>query len=181
MQINLLPWREHERRRKKIRFSSSLVTTVILALIAIIILHIFYRGLITHQKHRNQYLQSIIDHEQLSITKINEQKKQLSLIKDELKFIINLKENSYDAVRILDELSKVVPEGVSFMSIVRENQNIVIIGRSKSDLQVTQFMENLTKSKIFQQPVLTTISSIKTSEGEERLFQINVAEEGIAP
>lgn len=181
MHINLLPWREQERKQKKIRFGLSIISTILLAIIMIIVLHIYFRYLIGYQQQRNKYLQAVIDQERIYLKVLNKQKQHLTIIDNDLNFIIGLRDSSYDAVRILDTLAKVVPDGVSFLSVVRDGKGIVINGIAKSDLQVTQFMENITKSEIFQQPILTSISSRTTNQGEQRQFQINVDAKGSSP
>lgn len=180
MQINLLPWREEERRNKKITFLFSIGIAILLAIFLLIILHIIFQQLISYQEQRNKYLQAIIDRENSNIVQINKKKQEIATIVDELNFIISLRDSSYDAVRGLDALANIVPDGVAFTSIARDGKQFEIVGKAKSDLEVTQFMGNIKKSTIFQQPVLTNISSHTTPAGEERQFDIKVEQKRFA-
>ena len=139
--------------------------------------HLYYGSLIKNQQKNNTFLQEQLDKEQVVLNDLNKKKKQQTIIDSQLNFLLSLRDKSYRAVRMLDELARVVPEGVFLLKIVSQNNTLTLFGKATSNLQVTQFMENIDKSAVFMQPVLTEISAKDNSAGEEKFFELNVKQE----
>lgn len=173
-QINLLPWREQLRQIKRMNFVIILGCFIVVTLFLVFISHMYLSGIIGNQQQLNAYLQSDFDKEQVELGALNKKKQEQKTVNTELHYILSLRENSYQAVRLLDELVKIVPDAVSLNKISRQGNSIILIGKAESNLQVTLFMENMAKSNFFRQPVLTEISSKENSAGEERYFQLKV-------
>lgn len=173
-QINLLPWREQARQKKRWRFLFILIGFVVLTLFMVMLLHIYYSVLISNHNSEIILIQSSLAKEEVTLADLNKENQDKTKIDLHVKFLIGLRKRSFDAVRLLDELPRVIPEAVSLTHLVRENNNITLIGKAGSNLQVTLFMENIGKSKFFKQPVLTEISSKENASGDERFFQLKV-------
>lgn len=172
--INLLPWREQQRKARKFRFIATVALTFGLAILFVAALHIYDRHIQANQKARNDFLQSEINKEQTIIASLLIKKKEQNAIESELHFLFSLREKSYSAVHLLDELAKVVPEGVTFNKIIREDHKITIIGKAKSNLEVTLLMKNFAKTNFFKQPQLNELSAKTNLPGEERNFQLKI-------
>lgn len=177
-QINLLPWREQIRQIKKKHFGIIVAICVGITLFLIFLLHIHYKNLINYQIKRNTFLQGELSKEQNELGVLNKKKNAQLSVDTELKFISVLREKSYRAVRMLDALVRVVPEGIALNKIIRDDNNIIILGKAQSEIQITYFMKNLAQSNIFEQPVLTEINSKQTSSGAETEFELRVKQEG---
>lgn len=173
-QINLLPWREMARQAKKLRFAATIAAFIALSLFFVFLVHLYIEAFIISQEHTNTYLQSQLDKEQTTLTTLAKEKQEQAAIYSELHFLFALREDSYKAVGILDQLARVVPDAVSLSKISRAGNSLTIEGRAQSNLQVTLFMENIAKSHFFKQPVLTEISTKENSSGDERTFQLKV-------
>lgn len=175
-QVNLLPWREQARQAKKMRFLLVIGLFVGLAVLMEIFLHFFMLSMINNQLRVNSYLQVQLDQEQKIVVQLNNKKKEGGVIYAKLKFIYLLQNESYRAVKLLDALPRVLPDGVSLIKLTREGVNITLAGRAKSNLQVSVLMENIAKNPIFNQPVLTEISGKESATGDEKLFQIKIVQ-----
>ena len=175
--INLLPWREQARQVKKIRFAILSGSTIVAAFLLVIFVHIYLNQLINHQMRRNQFLQSAIDKEQAVVFDLNKKKKELATISTQLNFLFNLRRQSYQAVHLLNELILVMPEPVSFNKLVREKNHVLVFGKAKSNLEITQLMKNIDASHQFKQPELTEINAREGSTGDERFFQLKIIQE----
>jgi len=176
-QINLLPWREQLRQTKRMNFTFILTGFIALTLFLLFIVHLYLYRVINDQQQKNNYLQSDFQHEQSELGTLNKKKQEQLNVISQLHFIFSLRDNSYRAVRLLDGLARVVPDAVSLNKIMRQGNTITITGKAQSNLQVTLFMENMAKSKIFKQPALTEINTKENSSGEERFFQLNVEQQ----
>lgn len=173
-QINLLPWREKARQEQRMLFVAILMGFVALTFVFVFFFHMFVRERINGQNERNNYLQAALLTEQDQLGQLNKAKDANQIIEKQLNYLFNLRNTSYQAVHIFNELSKLTPEGVSLNKIIRERNTLVILGRAKSNLEVTLFMENLEKSAVFKQPVLTEINAKENSVENQRFFQLKV-------
>jgi type IV pilus assembly protein PilN len=174
VQINLLPWREEERKYKKIYFYIRVLGCIVATILLLALYHIYLNSVITDEQAKGNYLQTALDEEQAKL-RVYEKKLKLKMqVEEKLNFIVALRSSSYRAVRLLDELTRVVPEAVTLSKIVREGDSITIFGKAESNLQVTQFMKKIAESRVFQQPILTEISAKENVNGDERIFALKV-------
>jgi type IV pilus assembly protein PilN len=187
IQVNLLPWREETRKAKKKRFITIFASFICLAFLILIILHIFLSGANRHQQQLNDYLQSEITNEQTALNQINNQEDEMRSIEANLRLIISLYAKSFRAIKLLNELVTIIPPNISIVKVARTDNMITLSGIAQSDSEVTLFMQDIAKSPIFNQPVLTEISGENgqpngaTSEenpnaSNKKLFMLNVVE-----
>ena len=172
-QINLLPWREQARQEKRMLFVAILMGFVALTFIFVFILHLLVRERINSQNVRNNYLEAALLKEEDALGQLNKVKEVKQKIEEQLHYLFNLRFTSYQAINIFNEIPKLTPEGMSLNKISRQGNTITILGRAKSNLEVTSFMENLEKSPVFEHPVLTEINAKENSVENQRFFLLN--------
>jgi len=175
VQINMLPWRERAREIKRKNFFTALGGVVGFALFIIFLFHLYYDDLIHYQEKRNVFLQNEIAQKQMALDKLRVNKEQQGLIQVKLQFLIGLREKSYHAVQLLNELIKTVPDTITLSKLARDGNALTIEGKAQSDLAVAAFLKSISENAFFAQPVLTGISSQQNSaDSETRFFQIKV-------
>lgn len=177
-EINLLPWREQTRKFKKIKFGMMLGASVVAAIVLVIFGHIYFNGSLSTQQARNDFLQQQMTEVQTNVTALKAQKKVQDQVSVDLNFLTQLREHSYQAVQILQELARLVPNAVSFTKIARLDNVVTVTGEATSNLEITAFMRNLSHSPLFKQPELTQITARENMSGEERFFQIKAQMQG---
>ena len=171
-QINLLPWREKARKARQVRFYIVLGMSSFAAILCVFIIHLYVGNKIAHQVKRNAFLQTVTSQEQTTLNMLDKKMKEKKAIDIELEFIMSLRESSYKAVQLLDELVRVVPNGVFFKKLVRQGPAVTIIGRANSNLEITSLMKSISKSAVFDNADLTEITGKDSTSGEEREFQL---------
>lgn len=176
-QINLLPWREQERQTNKILFGITLAAFMGLTLIGVLFAHLFLKIQINTQKERAAYLQSAIDQTQSDITSLKGKAEKQAKILSRLNLIVDLRNKSYEAVRLLNLLIVTVPKTIVIQKVIRDNRVITISGSTDSDLQTTLFMRNIEAVKGYDQPVLNVINTQKSESADTRHFQIKVEQQ----
>ena len=175
IQINMLPWRERAREIKKKNFFISLAISIGFALFLIFLFHMYYYDLIAYQDKRNAFLQAEIAEKQTEINELRKNKEQQALIQTKLQFLMGLREKSYRAVRLLNEMLRIVPDSITLSKLARDENAITIEGRAQSELAITAFLKSISEVSIFNQPVLTGINSQQNNtDSAERFFQIKV-------
>lgn len=170
--INLLPWREQARQAKKNRFFLTLAVAMGITLLFSLFYHVYFSSMITHQEYANHLLETKLLEEKAKLQTFMLKQKNQALLLNNLHFIFSLREKSYLAVRLLDELARIVPDSIMLTDIKQEKNLILITGKAESNLQVAIFLEKIAKSPFFQKPVLTEISGNLENGGEERNFKL---------
>lgn len=176
-QVNLLPWREEAKKKRKLQFGIYVGIYISLGLISVIMVHLYFNNLIHRQLIRNQFLTQELEQNQTQLNLLNAKKKELMLIKDDLKFLMDLREQSYRSVAFLDAIIRITPEALSYSKITRQGNKITLIGKAKSDSQITLLMENLGKNKVFKRPDLSQITAKQSDAGDERIFELKVEQQ----
>ncbi len=172
--INLLPWREKARKAKKIRAILIAVGFILLALFIIFSLHVYLTILINHQQKRNDYLQSVITNETQQIATLEIKKKSVMAVESDIDFIVSLRRTSYQAIKLLDVLPRILPDSVTLTKLTKEGHDITLFGKSKSNIQITYLMEHIAKIPFFKQQTLIEISDSKHTGAEGRYFQLKI-------
>jgi len=155
--INLLPWREAERKRRQREFAMMLATglgaTVLLGFGA----HLHIDRLISLQQDRNAYLQNEIGEFNGQIKEIQDLEKTRANLLARMKVIQLLEQSRPEIVHLFDELVNAIPEGVYLTKFDQTDRVVVVQGRARSDGAVSAFMRNIEASKWIENPRLLLI------------------------
>ena len=155
--VNLLPWREQRRQQQKQQY------IVVLAFVAIMTGLLFWfigqiiDTQISNQNSRNQYLQTQITALESQIAEIKRIKESKSAIEQRMALIEQLQSSRNLAPQVLDELARIVPQGVSFKSLQRTGSSLQVRGTSESNNRLAEFMRQLETSKVFTSGELSSI------------------------
>lgn len=178
--INLLPWREKERERRKKAFFAMLGAATVLAGAILGAGHLYMQNEINNQRARNTYLQeqiAILDSKIAEIRNLQDQKRALT---DRMTVIQDLQGRRPVIVRLFDELVRTLPEGVYYNRVTRTGDLIALEGVADSNNRVSTLMRYLDDSEWFAEPSLRQITAAQTATGADgqqiatNAFQLNV-------
>jgi type IV pilus assembly protein PilN len=157
--INLLPWREAERKRRQREFAgitgAALAGTALLALAV----HFQMESVIAAQQGRNQYLQSQIAALDVQIKKIDELEATKANLLSRMNIIQRLQESRPEVVHLFDELVKTIPEGTFLTKVDQTGSTITVEGQAQSNARVSSFMRNIEASEWLTRPSLQLIEN----------------------
>lgn len=155
--INLLPWREWERERKRKEFLGNLAG-VLVAGVALVLLYGWYlNGQIEDQEARNAYLESEIAELDRKIAEIQDLQKTRDELLARMRVIQELQGNRPVIVRIFDEMVRTLAKGVHFRNLKMEGTRLTLDGVAESNNRISTLMRNLDNSDWFANPNLKTI------------------------
>jgi len=97
---------------------------------------------------------------QAIIKKGDEYKAKKELLERKISIITQLKRNQSGPVHLLDEVSKQLPDFLWLESMTEANFNISIVGKATTYNAVSNFYNNLTGSRYFQNVVLGPITTV---------------------
>lgn len=175
--INLLPWRESQRAEQKRNYLTLLAGIAILALGLMFAVGTVVDTMITNQGYRNQFIQQQIATLDAQIEKIKDIKRDKQAIEQRMALIEQLEASRNAVPRVLDELVRLLPPGLSFRSFSRKGNHVEILGVSESNNRLADFMRQLEQSEVFSNGVLSSIvadtSALEAVSDFKLTFTIN--------
>jgi len=157
--INLLPWRDLERKRKRQEFMFAIVGGIVVAALVALLVRIQYGAAIDHQNERNQYLDGQIQILNNQIAEILDLEKQKQRLKERIEVIQKLQSSRPEAVHLFDQLVRLLPDGVYLTSVKQTDRRIQIKGVAESSTRVSAFMRNIDGSEWLKDPALEIIET----------------------
>lgn len=165
--INLLPWRQEQRKEQQRQFFTIMGLMVVLVLVGIVAVHLQYARLISVQDSRNDYLRKHIKEVEKQIAEINELASKKERLLARMEIIQQLQRNRPEIVRLFDELVRVMPDGVYLTSLQQKSTSLRMTGIAQSNARVSALMRNIDQSEWLTKPQLDVIQSEK-KEGDRK-------------
>jgi len=161
--INLLPWREGERRDRKLKFLVALGGAAIAACVVAFAVYLMYGAMIESQEKRNGKLRVEIKTLDKQIEEINnlETAKQRFIARMEI--IEKLQRSRPEIVHVFDEIVRTLPEGVYLTAVKQTGKRLKFDGVAQSSTRVSSFMRNIDNSTWLRDPELEVVQTTKGS------------------
>ncbi len=155
--INLLPWREWERERRKKEFFVNLGGVVLFGGLMVFLAGWSLDGTIENQQGRNQFLQTKIKVLDAKIAEIASLKKDRKELLDRMRVIQELQGNRPIIVHVFDELVRTLSKGVHYRTLEMQGNELKVAGTAESNNRISSLMRNLDESGWFAEPNLRSI------------------------
>ncbi|MDG2460667.1 MAG: PilN domain-containing protein [Luminiphilus sp.] len=172
--INLLPWREGRRQRRKHQFLLGLGSVLIAAMLSLWVWGQVVNIQISGQKMRNEYLGThirLLDQEVSEIRDLQHKRNQLIA---RMRVIQSLQGNRPVMVRLLDQLAKAVPDGVFYTSLRTRAEVVSIQGIAESNNQVSRLLRHLEASDWLESPNLDAVQAAPDYGDQAMTFTLTV-------
>ncbi len=160
MRINLLPHREQKRLARQRQFVSLVIALAVLGVAIVAGGHAFLAARIDNQNSRNNLLKT-------EIAKLDEQIKEIDKLRDQIQQVLarkavveTLQANRNEAVHLLDQLVRQLPEGIYLRSVKQTDRKVTIVGYAQSNARVSTLMRNIEGSPWLEKPELVEIKLV---------------------
>jgi type IV pilus assembly protein PilN len=157
--INLLPWREADRKRKRQEFMVGMVGAIVIALLLGLLADLRMQQAIDHQVERNVYVKEQISEVDKQITEIIELDKQKQRLLARMDVIEQLQRSRPGVVHLFDQLVRTIPDGVYFTAIKQTGGKVQINGVAQSSTRVSALMRNIESSEWMSDPSLERVET----------------------
>jgi len=174
IRLNLLPHRELKRKARQQQFAVLAGVTFFLGLLTVGMVHIMITGQIEHQESRNDYMKNQIAILDKQIDEIKQIRAQTQALLARKTVVETLQDNRSDVVHLLDQLVRLLPDGVYLRSIKQTNQTINLTGYAQSNARVSTLMRKLESSPWLGLPSLVEIKASKVNNARLNAFSLNV-------
>lgn len=167
IRINLLPHRELKRQARQRQIAVLAGFAAGIGILVVIAVHVAIIAQIDYQKGRNKYLTDQIALLDKQIDEIKKLKEQTQALLARKKVVETLQTDRSDAVHLLDELARLLPDGVYLKSIAQAGNHVWLNGFAQSNARVSTLMRNLEDSPWLAGAGLVEIKA--TQMGNQRL------------
>src|SRR6202790_2568170 len=157
--INLLPWREQERKVRRREFMVALGGAAFAAVIFVLGGKLVYSSWIDSQNAKNTLLKKEIVKLDAQIADIQDLENRKQRLVARMEIIEKLQRKRPEIVHLFDEIVKTVPEGIYLTAIKQAGNKLEIHGIAQSSTRVSTFMRNIDSSVWMDNPVLQVVES----------------------
>lgn len=175
MRINLLPHRQIKRAERQREFGLMALMAAGAACAVIFLGWQFLGAQKNTQLERNGRLETAITGLDKEITDIKDLKDQINNVLERKQIVENLQTNRSQAVVILDELTRQLPEGLYLKSIRQTGNLITLEGVADTNARVATLVRNLSVSNWMESPNLVEIKSLTVNNIKQNEFMLNVS------
>jgi type IV pilus assembly protein PilN len=172
--INLLPWREEDRKRRQREFGIATAGAVVLAVGAVLLTMFAYSQMIDDQKSRNQRLTDEIVELEKSIKEIDGLERQKERLLARMEIIEQLQRSRPEIVHLFDEITRQLPEGVYFNGMQQTGTTVTLQGVAQSSTRVSALMRQLDGSDWLTDPSVTRVETTEIGPARQAEFVVNV-------
>jgi type IV pilus assembly protein PilN len=163
--INLLPWRDQQRRDRKLAFFVALGAAAALAAIAAFIAYLLLGSMIDAQEQRNERLRAQIKVLDKQIEEINDLEAQKQKFISRMRIIETLQRSRPEVVHLFDELVKEMPDGTYLTSVKQTGSKLKLEGVAQSSTRVSALMRNISASQWLEKPELEVVQTKTDTAG----------------
>jgi type IV pilus assembly protein PilN len=159
--INLLPWREQQRRERKLAFFVGLGVAAGAAALVAFAGYLLLGSMIDAQDRRNERLKGEIKFLDKQIEEINDLDAQKQRFIARMQIIEKLQRSRPEVVHLFDELVKTMPDGTYLTSIKESGNKLKLEGVAQSSTRVSTLMRNIAASQWLRNPELEVVETAK--------------------
>ncbi len=173
IRVNLLPHRAEKRRSRQIQLIAFSGISLVLGIVMVGFVHVAIGNQISYQEKRNQYLKdqtAVLDKQIEEIKKLREETDALMARKT---VVENLQTTRSDVVHLLDQMLRILPNGVYLTSLKQSGNKINLTGSAQSNARVSTLMRAIEDSPWLESPSLIEIHASGAGGARENAFTLS--------
>ena len=172
--INLLPWREAERKKRQRDFGVALAGGVVAAIVAVLGTIFVYNGMISSQEARNERLTDEIAQLEKSIEEIDGLERQKERMLARMEIIEQLQQSRPEIVHLFDEITRQMPEGVYLNGMTQQGTSVELQGVAQSSTRVSALMRQTDTSEWLTDPSVTRVETTESGPARQAEFVVTL-------
>lgn len=174
--INLLPWREAQRKERKVAFTVAFLIGGVAACVTAFAVYLAFGSMIEAQEARNERLRNEIKNVDKQIEEINNLENAKQKFIARMTIIEQLQRSRPEIVHVFDEIVRTLPDGVYLTGVKQNNTKLRFDGVAQSSTRVSSFMRNIDSSDWLKNPELEVVQTNKGSNTGGSSFTLTADE-----
>ena len=175
--INLLPWREAERKKRQRDFGVALAGGIVAAVVVVLGTIFVYNNMISNQEARNERLTDEIAQLEKSIEEIDGLERQKERMLARMEIIEQLQKSRPEIVHLFDEMARQLPEGVYLTGMRQQGRNVEVQGVAQSSTRVSALMRQVDASEWMADPQVERVETTSSGASRQAVFVVNMKQE----
>jgi type IV pilus assembly protein PilN len=144
--INLLPYREEKRKRRKAAFFAGLGFAALVGAGLVVAGYLLLQFLTSEQQARNQTISNEIGRLDAQIKDIADLKTEIESLKSRQRAVEDLQTDRNTPVQLLNDLARLAPEGIYLSAIRQTDKTVIVSGIAQTNERVSEFLRNIARS-----------------------------------
>ena len=177
--INLLPWREEDRKRRQREFLVAMAGSFVAGVLVVLATIFVYNQKIDNQRDRNTRLQAEITELEKSIVEIDDLERQKERLLARMEIIEQLQRSRPEIVHLFDEVTRRLPEGVYLDGMKQTGSAVEVKGVAQSSTRVSALMRQIDASNWMTDPSVIKVET--TDDGPARQAEFVVTLKQLSP
>ena len=168
--INLLPWREAERKKRQRDFGVAVGGAVVAAIAVVMLAILVFNQMIGNQRARNDRLTAEIVELEQAIEEIDGLERQKERLLARMEIIEELQKSRPEIVHLFDELVRQLPEGVYLTGLKQTGARVEIRGVAQSSTRVSALMRQIDSSEWLDDPEVERVETTQSGASRQSEF-----------
>ena len=177
--INLLPWREEALKVKQKEFFTILAAVGLLAFALVFAVNLYFQARVDGQTARNQFLKNEIQKLDIQIAEIKTLNDKKAALQKRIDVVEQLQRSRNVGTQILDEIAKIIPNGIYITQLDKQGNSIEILGKSESNNHLANMIRAIELSDLFTDATPESITSDDDSPKLLSSFKMRVKIQGL--
>jgi type IV pilus assembly protein PilN len=173
IRVNLLPHRAEKRKARQIQFIAFGVISLVLGIVVVGLVHAAISSQIAYQERRNDYLKQEIVKLDKQIAEISKLREQTESLLSRKTVVENLQGTRSDVVHLLDQMLRILPDGVYLKSLKQTGNKINMVGYAQTNARVSTLMRAIEDSPWLDSPALVEIHATTANGARMSEFTLN--------
>lgn len=165
--INLLPWREERREKRKQQFFAVSLGVAIIGIALSGLVWMFFNHQLNQQNEANQTITAANQELDNKLKQLDGLEARRDEILDRMKVIQNLQALRPVVVHVFDEIVKVTPANMYITSFERAGDKFTIQGKAQDPLVVSDFLRNLGASPWFRNAFMNSFQAAEAKTQQQ--------------
>lgn len=171
--INLLPWREEQRKQRQKEFSLGALAALVAGGAVMWYVSTSYQNAIDHQNRRNARLEQEIKVLKEQIEELNGLERQKERLLARMDSIDKLQRSRPEVVHLFDQMVEILPDGVFLTSVKQQGVNLEFKGSAESSTRVSALMRNIERSEWLHNPGLDVVQTVEDERTRRSEFTVS--------
>ena len=170
--INLLPWREAERKKRQRDFGVAMGGAVVAGIAVVMLTMLAFNQMIEMQEARNQRLTDEIVQLEKSIAEIDGLERQKERLLARMEIIEQLQKSRPEIVHLFDEVVRQLPEGVYLTGLKQTGARVEMRGVAQSSTRVSALMRQIDSSEWLSDPEVERVETTQSGSSRQAEFVV---------